>query len=116
MRNKVQDGTSIYYTNGGDATVAGGTLVVMADLFGVAAADIAPGETGALDVEGVFRLPKVTAKAIAQGAQVYAKKLTNEITTDVSDGLAQPTAYKPVGKAWEAADAAAVVALVKINA
>lgn len=79
MKNKVQIGQVIDYTNGGGATIAGGSLVIIGALAGVAVADIQVGETGAVDLKGVFALAKA-AGAIAMGAKVYWVTADSNVT------------------------------------
>lgn len=52
------------------SAVASGSVVVMNDTVGVAVTDIAAGATGAVQVDGVFSLPKDNS-AIGQGKKVY---------------------------------------------
>ena len=66
----VQDGAVLDYTNTSGSTIAAGTPVVMDNIIGVALADIANNATGAMAVEGVFTLPKVTGSAWAIGAKL----------------------------------------------
>ena len=75
-KNYVQDGRVINWTNGGSA-VSSGDVVVVGTLLGVALVDIAASETGAVQIEGVFNLPKADAAVIAAG---------ETLTWDVSAG------------------------------
>lgn len=70
MTNKVRDGKTMPYTNTGSTTISAGTAVGVQDMVGVAINDIAPGETGVLDLDGVFMLPK-EAGAWSQGDALY---------------------------------------------
>ncbi|MCG8357609.1 MAG: DUF2190 family protein [Kiloniellales bacterium] len=112
-KNLIQDGTRMTYENASGSTIAGGSLVVVGNHFGVAAADIPDGGVGALLMEGVFELPKVAAADIGQGQSVI---------WDVSNGafddnLATPAAGDVSGAAtaWAAAGVNATVVAVKIN-
>lgn len=69
MKNFIQDGKTIDYTNGGSA-ISSGDVVVVGNLVCVALGDIANGETGVLATEGVYDLPKVDAAVIGQGESV----------------------------------------------
>lgn len=60
MKNAVQDGNVIEYTNGTGAKILSGAVVVIGKFCGVAVTDIDNGATGAVAVEGVFDLPKKT--------------------------------------------------------
>lgn len=73
----VQDGNVIDYANAGTA-ITSGSVVVMGNIIGVALVDIAATTgTGAVQISGVFNVPKVSAAVIAQGAS---------LTWDVSAG------------------------------
>lgn len=61
MKNAVQDGNVIEYTNGTGAKILSGAVVVIGKFCGVAVTDIENGATGAVAVEGVFDLPKKTS-------------------------------------------------------
>lgn len=67
MKNKVSSGKTLLYTNGGGTTIAAGSCLAIGQLLAVAAVDIAAGESGIVDLEGEFDLPKVDAAVIAQG-------------------------------------------------
>ena len=61
---------TLSWTNGGGAVLSGAVVVIGANgdaVIGVALADIGAGETGPVQVEGVFSLPKVSAAVIAAG-------------------------------------------------
>ncbi len=60
MKNVVNDGNVIQYTNGTGSKIDSGDVVVIGKFCGVAVADIANGATGAVAIEGVFDLPKKT--------------------------------------------------------
>lgn len=63
--NYVQRGEVINYTAGAD--ISAGDVVVLKHCIGVALADIANGDVGAVAIEGVFVVPKVTAAVFAVG-------------------------------------------------
>ena len=67
MQNKVSEGKTLLWTNGTGSDVVSGQCVVVGTLLAVAAVDIADGETGTVELEGVFDLPKVDAAEIAVG-------------------------------------------------
>lgn len=104
MRNKNRMGETLTYKNTGSVKIAAGELVLVGALAGIAVADIQPAARGALDVTGVFTLPK-SGGAIAQGELVFYQ-------TDKTVGATE-TDY-PVGHAWEAAAAGDATVLVKL--
>jgi predicted RecA/RadA family phage recombinase len=66
----VQEGNVINYTNAGSA-IAAGDVVVMGHMIGVALTDIAAsGGVGAVAIEGVFTVPKVSAAVFTQGEKL----------------------------------------------
>lgn len=116
MKNKISDGCTIKYTVAGSA-VASGDLVVLEDTVGVAVTDGAVGDTIALDVEGVFEVPKITGAgtAFAQGQAVYYEPSEEKVTPDEDDGEVVPTAFVLVGYAWAAAGTAATTVQVRLK-
>lgn len=66
-RRTQSDGFYIDYTPA--SAVVGGDVIVQGDLVGIADADIAVGELGALSIHGVYAVP--TAVTIAVGITVY---------------------------------------------
>lgn len=65
-----QPGNTLDYTNASGSTIAQGTPVVIGNLIGVAAADIANGATGSLHISEVHMLPKVTGSAWTLGSKL----------------------------------------------
>lgn len=65
----VQRGDVINYTPSG-ADVSAGDVVELGHCLGVALTDIADGDTGAVAIEGVFTLPKVSAAVFAVGEKL----------------------------------------------
>lgn len=90
--NYVNEGCTIDVVAASD--ISSGDVVVTGNLIGVAVADIATGETGAVAVEGVFDVPKVTGAVIAQGETVmwdtsagkFDDNQATPATGDVSNG------------------------------
>lgn len=91
MKNSVQDGKVIDFTEGGSADVKSGDVVVIGGMCGVAAVDIPKSGTGSVYIEGVFEIAKA-AEDVAQGDHLYfddsAKKLTKTATDNVPFGFA----------------------------
>lgn len=81
MKNFVQNGAVIDYTAGAD--ISAGAVVELQHCLGVAVADIANGETGAVAIEGVFTLPKVSGAVFVVG-----EKLIWDTSADAFDDSA----------------------------
>lgn len=52
------------------SAISSGDVVVSGDLVGIAAADIASGDTGAIGVEGVYKVTKVAGEAWVVGDKI----------------------------------------------
>lgn len=89
--NFVQDGNVIDWVNGTGSAVAAGAVIAMGNILGVALVDIADAATGAVSINGVFTVPKVTAAVIAQGDSlvwdVSAVKFDNNAATPASGDI-----------------------------
>lgn len=116
MKNFIQEGDRITYTNATGSTILSGAVVVVGALLCIATADIANGATGVLATEGVFEVPKAThatTKAFTQGenvtfdvsAAVFEKGATATATGDISG----------VAVAWAAAASTAATAYVYLS-
>lgn len=86
--NFVQSGEAVTFINSGVTDIASGSLVVMANLVGIAAGLVKAGESGVLYLSGVYTLPKTahaTDQAIVAGGAVIwdasAAKCVNAATT-----------------------------------
>ena len=106
MRNYVQRGDTLDIIASAD--VASGDVVIKGSIIGIANADAAIGDTFALDVVGVFNLPKVAALAIGQGDTVY---------WDSANGLVNKTAggNTKLGVATEAVPNPSANVSVRLN-
>lgn len=80
----IQAGNVIDYT--ATAAITSGDVVKIGQILGVALTDIANGATGAVQITGVFEVPKVTAAVFAQG---------ESLTWDVSAGKFDDNAAVP---------------------
>jgi predicted RecA/RadA family phage recombinase len=80
----IQAGNVIDYT--ATAAITSGDVVKIGQILGVALTDIANGATGAVQITGVFEVPKVTAAVFAQG---------ESLTWDVSAGKFDDNAATP---------------------
>lgn len=91
MQNYVQHGRAVTITAA--AAILSGQLVLVGNLYGVAANSVAPGATVEIDTEGVFDLAKGTA-TFAPGAYVYwnaTSGLCTATNTDTKIGVAVTT-------------------------
>ncbi|HET7655751.1 MAG TPA: DUF2190 family protein [Luteimonas sp.] len=70
MKNQVDNGSTVNYTNGSGSTIAAGAVVAMSHCLGIAIADIPDGETGAVKITGKFTVPKVSAAVFAVGEKL----------------------------------------------
>ncbi len=100
MKNYVQEGKVIDFTEGGTADVKSGDVVVMGTMCGVAAVDIPKNGTGSVYVEGVFEIAKA-AEDIAQGAFLYYDESAKKLTTTATDNVPFGFAVKAAGAAAE---------------
>lgn len=105
---KARDGKFIDYTTTEAVTM--GVPVVVGNLIGIPNSTFAANENGnfvALQVEGVFELPKSTEAAIEAG---------DIVTWDASTkSVKKATSGTGNGVAWESATAEATTIMVKIN-
>lgn len=91
MTNKLRNGNTLEYANGSGSDIDSGDVVKVGDIVGVAVTDIPDGESGALDLDGVFELPAGTG-AWTQGDQLYyrtdGKFYTSTATGAIPAGIA----------------------------
>jgi predicted RecA/RadA family phage recombinase len=80
--NFVQEGNSLNYTAG--ANITSGSFVLVGAIGAIAKTDIANGKTGAVQITGVFTVPKASG-AVTQGAKLYWDA-TNSVLTTTSSG------------------------------
>lgn len=74
MKNRVSDGAVIQWTNGTGTAVSSGDVVIIGNMLGIAAVDIANGASGSVHLEGEFTVPKVTAAVFNQGEMLIWDK------------------------------------------
>jgi predicted RecA/RadA family phage recombinase len=79
MKNRVQRGITLNYTNNSGSEIKSGDVVVLKSRVAVAVTDISQGKTGSIDTEGVFRLPK-SSGAIEFSDDVYYDTVAKKIT------------------------------------
>lgn len=106
MRNHVQPGNTLTLT--APAEIISGGVVIVGSIIGVANGDAANGAPVDVDVVGVFRLPKVSALAIAVGDVVYWDS-ANKLVTKTASGNTK------LGVATEAAANPSANVAVRLN-
>lgn len=91
------------------AAIKGGDVVLTGDLAGIAIADIAKDEIGALSVIGVWEVKAKSAEEIAQGDKLYWDASAKEATKTAGSN-------KYIGIAWSDSPNLTAVVTVKLNA
>ena len=99
MKNYVDDGTTVNYTNGGGTTIASGTIIKMSHCLGAALVDIAPGATGAVKIKGKVTAPKVSAAVFAVGEKLVFDVSANSGVGAFDDSAATPASGDVTGGA-----------------
>ncbi len=112
-----QKGETLDYT--AEKDVSPGSVVSLGTRIGVAAAGVAAGEIGAVQMEGVFRLAKAEGEALALGAAVYydeaADVITGKASVESGEGESKTTvSHVPAGYAAAPAAANDETTLVKL--
>jgi predicted RecA/RadA family phage recombinase len=97
VKNYIQDGDRLTYTNASGATITSGSGVLVGTKLGVASIDIADAAKGALAVEGVFNLPKLSTDVVAQGAALYWDNTNKRLTTTASGNTYAGFAHAAAG-------------------
>ena len=105
MKNFVQDGKVLNYK--ATDTVKSGNVVIVGKMVGVAITDGEAGDTIAVAIEGVYKLPKASG-ALTQGAAAYVIAADGTIT-----GTATSNTF--AGYVWEAAAAGDATVAVKLS-
>jgi len=97
MKNFVQRGDTLDVTAA--AAISSGDVVVIGSIIGVSNVDAEIGDSFALDVVGVFTLPKTSALAISVGDVLYydaANKVVNKTASgNTKIGVAVTAAANP---------------------
>lgn len=108
MTNKyVMTGQVLDYVAG--SNIAVGAVVLMVNRIGVALAAIASGATGAVAVQGVFTVAKLSTDVVAQGDLLYWDAGNSRLTTTAST-------HKVAGYAAKAAGNGVTTVEININA
>lgn len=97
MKNSIQDGTRLTYSNTG-AAIASGAGVLVGTKLGVACVDIAATTgKGALCMKGVVNLPKLSTDVVAQGAALYWDNTNKRLTVTSAGNTYAGYAFKDAG-------------------
>jgi len=105
-KNYIKDGAVIDFTAGAD--ISSGDLVIVGKRIGIALGDIASGATGAVQMRGVFEVPKEASLAVVQGDLLYCNVGATELDkTATSQTLA--------GYAFAASGTSETTVLVDLN-
>ena len=112
--NFKQPGDIIQWVNGSGADKVSGQVVVIGQVIGVCLVNIANGATGAVALDGVFEVPKVTTAVIAAGDSLLwdasAAKFDAKSATPATGDVTGPPAH-----AFAAAGNGATTLLVKLT-
>lgn len=92
MKNFIQEGDRLIWTNTTGLAVASGAPVTINGRTFVACVDIANNASGAVATCGVFEFAKETGKTFAQFANVYWDAAAAKVTSDTDPGTATPAA------------------------
>jgi predicted RecA/RadA family phage recombinase len=99
MKNAVDNGSTINYTNGGGTTIPSGRLFAAGHILAVAIADIAPGATGACQVTGKVTAPKVSGAVFGVGEKLVFDVSAGSGVGAFDDSAATPAAGDLTGAA-----------------
>lgn len=108
----VQEGASLDYTP--DAETLAGTVVVQNSLVGIVNNDIEANRLGAISVEGVFDVSKVTG-SINAGAAIYWDDDANPVDGEAGSGAATSTSEGNTFMGFATQDAGANDAKVRLT-
>lgn len=107
MLNYVQPGDTLDLTAPAGGVISGQAALYGA-LFGVASVSALEGQKLAVQIEGVFTLPKATGAGLTEGQKVYWDDTAKKITGTASGNTL-------VGHAVEVAASAAVEVAVRLS-
>ena len=106
IADKVSEGNYVPYTPG--SAVAQGSVVVQADLVGVAELAIPANTLGSLSVRGLYNINKLSTDVVAAGAILYWDAVNSRATITASS-------HKIFGRAVAAAGNGATKVLAVLN-
>lgn len=107
MKNQIASGNVLDYVVPVSTTIVSGQAVLIGDVLGIAVTDGAEGDTIAVNVEGVYSIPKVAGEML-QGTVVYWNHTQSKVTLTT-------TGFKPVGYIYRTAASAATEAEVVLT-
>lgn len=99
MKNAIDSGEKLLYTNGGGTTIPAGRLIKSGHTLGWAITDIAPGATGALRITGSGTAPKVSGAEFAAGEKLVFDVSANSGLGAFDDSAAIPASGDITGGA-----------------
>ena len=111
MKNQIDAGLTVNYTNATGADIKAGAVVPMGLLCGIAIVDIDNGASGEVSLSGTYRLAKKTATdAILQGDILVADSGPKKISagTTIVDAVV-------IGRAMAASNSATTTVDVKLG-
>lgn len=85
VATKRGDGARVPHTAA--SAIVAGDVIVLTDMIGIAVHDIANGEDGHLDIEGVYSLPLKTDDTPTVGQIVFWDSGNSEITVTETDNI-----------------------------
>ena len=106
MKNYICPGKTKPFTAGAD--YSSGDPVVIGDLVGICATDVANTKEGEASIEGVFEVAKKADDNVGDGVKLYWDATNKEATTTAST-------HKVLGYAYEAAGASVTSVKVKLG-
>lgn len=80
----ISDGNVLDYV--APSNIRSGQLVIMAELAGIALTDIKKGTVGAVQIYGIWELPKASGE-VSVGAKLYWNATNFSLTTDATDNV-----------------------------
>lgn len=99
MKNYVDNGTTLNYTNTSGATIPSGRVLKIGNIIGVALADILNNETGAVQIRGKVTAPKVSAAVFVVGEKLLFDVSAGSGVGAFDDSAATPATGDVMGAA-----------------
>lgn len=102
MKNYVDNGTTVNYTNTSGSTIPSGRIIKMGNILGAALTDILNNATGAVQIAGKITAPKVSAAVFVVGEKLVWDVSANGGLGAFDDSAATPAAGDITGAAFAA--------------